>query len=84
MLNVEGFVICNLYLWSELFETCSSLFENFQPVTGYSTLVPNGRYVIDPDGPMGVDPFEVVCDFPFKTTLHVTSKQALQTSITHF
>lgn len=59
---------------TEVFETCGSLFTNFKPVTGHWKLIPNGRYVIDPDGPFGVDPFEVICDFPYKTVMFVTSK----------
>lgn len=60
--------------YAEVFDTCSSLYDNFRPVAGRSTIGSSGRYVIDPDGPFGVNPFEVICDFPYKTTLFITSK----------
>ncbi|XP_064594774.1 uncharacterized protein LOC135461554 [Liolophura sinensis] len=47
----------------EVFETCYHM-QQFYKKRPHNDMPPNGRYMIDPDGPQGQDPFEVYCHFP--------------------
>ena len=42
---------------------------------------PNGYYGIDPDKALVEEPFEVYCEFPYKTVVKVTSRYTLLLSI---
>lgn len=41
----------------------------------------NGLYAIDPDGQDGLEPFEVYCNFPYQTILHIKSESGLFTFV---
>ena len=57
----------------DLYPSCNKLWNGFRPTAEQYSLS-DGWYTIDPDGAFGVDPFEVLCDFPLKTIVPVTGK----------
>lgn len=80
------YMCCICCTTTEIYSTCAALAAGYKRVHGEHKL-PDGRYVIDPDGiNIGVHPFQVYCDFP-KTILLPTGTNfplLLQYNSIHF